>query len=967
MTALAILVRWILDPILGDSLPLVTLYGATAFAVWLGGYRPAILSIILGYFACDYLFIPVRGKLDVPQGADLVGLLVHLATSSIIVVFGEALRRARWRAETNRIHADESARIPRALHRFLDRLQHVRSMPEVYEAAIQTVLEALRCDRTSILLFDDAGVMRFRAWHGLSDDYRRATEGHSPWKVDGKDARPIAISDVRASDLNESLKTVIEGEGIRALCFVPLQSNGRLIGKFMTYFNEPHAYSEGELELSMTIARELAFGIERKKADEAVGFSEARLSAETDALVRLNVASSRLWRMRKLREGLDEILAATIELLGADMGNVQLLDSKRGVLTIAAFRGFEQPFLETFREVDTEDDTACGRSLRAGERTVIEDVETDPAYAPYRPVAREAQYRAVQSTPLIGRDGRPLGMLSTHFREPHRPSDPDLRRLDLYARQAADFIERCGVEDALRARTDELETLLELIPIPVWMANDPECRDVRGNRAASEYFQLPKEANLSQTSAIENTVSIKHFRGGRLLRPDELPMQRAAASGRTETEAALEIERQDGRRLVMTGGAAPVRDPEGRVRGVIAAFADITDLKRSEEIVTEAGRAKDEFLAMLSHELRNPLAAITNAAAILRRPDRTDSQSETARNIIERQTAHLTRLVEDLLEMSRITRGKIGFETRLISASEAIALAAETVRPLLETRKQALVLSLPAEQPGIIADTNRLSQAIGNLLHNASKYSPEGGRIRLELEMEAGEAIIRVSDEGAGIPSGLISRIFDPFVQGSLDFDGTIDPSRRGLGLGLSLAKIIVEHHGGTIAAKSAGPGKGSEFSIRVPAIPARTDSAPLLQPEPATTMPKVRLRILVVDDSVDSANGLAALLTLEGHEVRMSHDGETAIVAASDFRPDVILLDIGLPGIDGYETARRLRASPGFGATELVALTGYGQTGDRSKASEAGFDLHVVKPIRADVLLRLLSSRRHNPPDVHL
>ncbi|HMF08143.1 MAG TPA: response regulator [Thermoanaerobaculia bacterium] len=555
-------------------------------------------------------------------------------------------------------------------------------------------------------------------------------------------------------------------------------------------------------------------------------------------------------------------------------------------------------------------------------------------------------------------------MLSTHFRQPHRPGEQELRRLDLYARQAADFIERYGVEDALRTRTEELETLLDLIPVPVWIARDRECREVRGNRAASELLGVASGSNVSQTPNSGDGLPIPHFRGGRLLQPNELPMQTAAATGQTQEESELELELPDGRRVVVAGGAAPLRASDGHVRGVIAAFADITELKRKEEAVNQSSRAKDEFLAILSHELRNPIAAITNAAALLRRRNAPRPSSEIAKDIIERQTAHLTRLVDDLLDVSRITRGKMGFVKRLVSIDEVIALASDTVRPALEERRQALVVSA---RPGawVIADINRLSQAIGNVLHNASKYSPEGARIWLGVEVEQNQAIVRVRDEGTGISAELISRIFDPFVQGDFENETLPDRSRRGLGLGLTLAKSILEHCGGSIEPASAGPGQGSEFAIRIPAVaPEDRDASPAAVPTAGETV-GAPLRILIVEDNVDSARGLADLLELEGHNVQALHDGESALLAAPAFRPDIVLLDIGLPGIDGYETARRLRAMPALSSVYFVALTGYGQEEDRRKAQEAGFDLHVVKPIRAEALMRLLSTHRRGSPAV--
>jgi PAS domain S-box-containing protein len=356
----------------------------------------------------------------------------------------------------------------KALFHLADDLHRAQTLDDVYHAALNAMLDALQCDRASILLSDASGVMHFQSWRGLSSQYRHAVDGHRAWKPDERNPQPVCIGNINSADLNDSVKIIIRREGISALAFIPLVSRGKLIGKFMTYFNDPHPFTGAEIDLSLTIARQLAFAIDRKRSDKALQESKAQIEAEAHALSKLNACSSRLWQMPSLHEGLQEMLSATIELLGAGKGNVQLLDLQHGVLTIDAQQGFQQDFLEFFREVSATDDTACGRALRTGRRIVIEDVEKDALFAPFREVARAAGFRAVTSTPLIGKDGAPLGILSTHFAMPHRPSDQELHRLDLYVRQAADFIERWRTEESLRnlsqildvkvrARTMELE------------------------------------------------------------------------------------------------------------------------------------------------------------------------------------------------------------------------------------------------------------------------------------------------------------------------------------------------------------------------------------------------------------------------------------------------------------------------------------------------------------------------------
>ena len=284
-------------------------------------------------------------------------------------------------------------------------------------------------------------------------------DGHSAWKIDDPHPQPVCINDIAKADIPESLKTTGQKERIAALAFIPLVSQGKLSGKFMTYFNEPHQFTESEIDLSLTIARQLIFAIDRTRNDEALQQSKAQIEAEAHALAKLNACSSRLWQMRSLHEGLEEMLSATIEFLGAAKGNIQIFHPERGVLTIEAQRGFEKDFLDFFREVSANDGCACGRALRTGERIVIEDVEKDAQFASFREVARGAGFRGVTSTPLLGTHGVPLGILSTHFTLPHRPSDQELRRLDLYVRQGADFIERCRSEEQLRQNEERLRVL----------------------------------------------------------------------------------------------------------------------------------------------------------------------------------------------------------------------------------------------------------------------------------------------------------------------------------------------------------------------------------------------------------------------------------------------------------------------------------------------------------------------------
>ncbi len=389
-----------------------------------------------------------------------------------------------------------------------------------------------------------------------------------------------------------------------------------------------------------------------------------------------------------------------------------------------------------------------------------------------------------------------------------------------------------------------------------------------------------------------------------------------------------------------------LRDLDGRARRMIGLSVDMTERRRLEEALTEraeklaaADQRKDEFLAMLAHELRNPLAPLSTALHLVRIDP---TQRERFLDMADRQVKQLVHLVDDLLDVSRITHGKIALRKERVALADVVARAVETARPAIEGRGQKLTVSLPAAPVHLDADPSRLAQVVGNLLGNASKYTQPGGSIWITAERLDEELVLRVRDTGVGLAPDLLPQVFDLFVQG----DRSLDRARGGLGIGLTVVRRLVELHGGRVEARSAGLGHGSEFVIRLP-VPQTPFATAATEPPPAASpgVPARALRILVVDDNTDSAQGLASVLTLWGHEVRVAFDGLAALELAEAQVPDVILSDIGLPGMDGYALARRLREHPGFGGAVLIALSGYGRDDDRRRALDAGFDHHLVKP----------------------
>lgn len=383
-------------------------------------------------------------------------------------------------------------------------------------------------------------------------------------------------------------------------------------------------------------------------------------------------------------------------------------------------------------------------------------------------------------------------------------------------------------------------------------------------------------------------------------------------------------------------------------RHVAVLFSDVTERTRVEQALRDASQRKDEFLAMLAHELRNPLAAIRNAVQILMQKEGDADTVRSAAEILNRQVGHMVRQVDDLLDVSRISRGKIELRKERTELVPIVNLAVETIRPNCESLGHQISVTLPTRPLYVAADAIRLTQVIGNLLNNACKFTDCGGRIVLTVEDEGDHAAIRVRDTGIGLAPDQLGRIFDLFAQ----VDNSLERARDGLGLGLTLVKKLVELHDGTVEARSDGPGHGSEFVVRVPLLAG----APPVPARPARSKPETSpRRILVVDDNRDSADSLAMLLKLMGHTVDTAHDGVEGVEKAATFRGDVILLDIGMPRLNGYEAARQIRAQHQQGL-RLVALTGWGQEEDRRRSEEAGFDAHLVKPVDLEALTKLLA-----------
>jgi PAS domain S-box-containing protein len=430
----------------------------------------------------------------------------------------------------------------------------------------------------------------------------------------------------------------------------------------------------------------------------------------------------------------------------------------------------------------------------------------------------------------------------------------------------------------------------------------------------------------------------------------ERPLARAL-QGEAVRNVELRVrDAETGRRWMGIYTAVPLVSAEGR-RLVTETIRDVTELRRAYEALSAADRRKDEYLAMLSHELRNPLAPIRSAVFLLERADPASDGARRAREVIARQVGHLARMVDDLLDVSRLSRGRIELRRARLDLGELVRRVGEDHRLLLAERGVQLEVDTPSEPiVPVDGDATRIAQLLGNLLQNAAKFTPKGGSVQLSLAVEGVKAALRVRDTGAGIDPRLLAQVFEPFVQE----ERTLARSTGGLGLGLPLVKGLAELHGGSVEARSAGAGAGTEFVVRLPLAPGRGDGAAAeAGREHAHAAGRT---VLVVDDNVDAAESLCDVVAFLGHEVEAVHDGRAALARVRERHPDVVLCDIGLPGMDGYEVARAIRADASLAGIRLVAVSGYAQPEDRARASSAGFDAHVAKPADPVLIERLIT-----------
>lgn len=585
----------------------------------------------------------------------------------------------------------------------------------------------------------------------------------------------------------------------------------------------------------------------------------------------------------------------------------------------------------------------AGRAIRAGHHVIFQDLRTEPGFEPWRAAALRRGYAACISLPLTVND-ETFGALTIYSGRSHAFSASDVSLLQKLADDLGHGIgvlrlraERASREAALRSSEARFRALVEQATDGIFVA-DARGAYIDANSAGCAMLGYTREellrlhiADVIDPAEVERIgPEVARFEGGEMVVSEWL------------------FRRKDGSNF--TGEVRGRQFADGRLQAIVI---DITERKARELDLREADQRKDEFLAMLAHELRNPLAPIRYAARVLGKLDVDEPRVQWARDVIERQVAHLARLVDELLDISRIARGKINLKTARVELSELVRQACEAAQPLMSAKGHRFEIMLPEKRVTIEGDLVRLVQVLQNLLDNAAKYTPERGRVELVAGLSGREVEIEVRDNGAGIPASLLPEVFELFRQG----EHGPDRSRGGLGIGLTLVRQLVELHGGRVEAHSAGLGQGASFTVRLPAAvnaaenPSPTEDGPLAEP--------VGLRVLVVDDDVAVAESTAMLLRLEGHEIRCANSGEAALRLCREFQPEAVLLDIGLPGQDGYEIARKIRGLPGGTELKLIAVSGYGHEAAVARGREAGFDHYLVKPVDPEKLSALLTAPR--------
>jgi PAS domain S-box-containing protein len=736
----------------------------------------------------------------------------------------------------------------------------------------------------------------------------------------------------------------------RSFMMVPMKLGSRVLGVISAA--RQHSllpYDELDQRLLEELADRAALAIENGRVLEAERLARQAAERIAEQTRSLQVIGSHFSHRRSPREVAETILRESTAVLGGANGAIWLLDDSGRQLEMLASVGY--PDTSRYSSFALDADIPLSTAVRTGRplflANIAEYTTQFPASA-HRLAGTGPSEFATACLPLVN-EGRAIGGVALSFPYARAFVADERTFMGVLASQCAQAIDRSRLLEqerfataALAETNRTLNAVIHASPAAIIIS------DLHGvirlwNPAAERIFGWTAADVLGQRwPAADDSLR------------DELDANlQQVARGEEVRGYETRRMRRDGSAIDVALWAAPVQRPDGETQA-LAVFIDITDRKLAEDIARTADRRKDEFLAMLGHELRNPLAPILTALELMR--FRQQAGGERERETIERQTRHLVRLVDDLLDISRITRGKIDLRKTRVDLGAAIAAAVEMASPLLEQRNHHVSIAAPRGLVFVDGDEFRLAQVFQNLLTNAAKYTPSGGSITVRLRAQNEQAIADIEDNGVGIAVDVLPTIFDPFVQGAQK----LDRSQGGLGIGLTLVRSLTELHGGRVDAHSAGPGQGSRFTVSMPLSHGALRD---VQRTPDGSLPLRggRRRVLLVDDNRDAAEMLAELLRTAGHEVMVAFDGPSALGTAGGFRPDIALLDIGLPVMDGYDLARKLKAA--LPATpRLIAISGYGQEHDHRRSQEAGFDAHLVKPVQAAQVLAALDDTQLTP-----
>lgn len=692
-----------------------------------------------------------------------------------------------------------------------------------------------------------------------------------------------------------------------------------------------------EIDEVREVGRALASAAQARQASEAerdsmlsrLELAQRDLTQQVSDLELLQALGNRLLQLPTLDAQLDAIIDALCELHGASHGLLTLSDGA-SPLRIHASKGFSAASLELMDNV-APGLGVCGAAVQSGQRVVVTDTETDPHFTEFLALSRAEGFRSVHSTPIRHSDGSVLGTLTVQLKEPRSPTEREIRLADLSAGLAAIFIDRAQAQTKAGMLERRLQVALDSSTVPFAVLS-PDL-DAAGKL---HDFRLDF---INPTGAISLHGTVVELVGRRLsevLGPNANPQ----AMHTLVTVATQQQPRDVELRSTAFASERWVRLIATPFEHRLAVwFADVTESKRQEQAILESDRRKDEFLATLAHELRNPLAPIRMAAGIFGSPAASEAQKLRSQQIIERQVRHMALLLDDLLDISRITVGKLMLRKESLDLRAVVDGAVETVRAKIEAKQHELIVQLPAVPILLEADPLRLEQILTNLLNNAAKFTANGGRICISAALNGETATLSVADNGLGIARENLKLIFERFAQ--IPTAGM--QVNNGLGIGLALAKGLANLHGGDVRVSSAGLGLGAEFTLSLPALTATQSGR---QPGERGGVTVHTRRILVADDNRDIAETMAEILRLEGHEVHLAFDGIEAFERYQQLEPEVVLLDIGMPGLRGDEVARLIRAHSVNANVLLVAITGWGQPSDKERALAAGFDIHMTKPV---------------------